>query len=985
MSRRKWFEHHPHLRAFLWGSVLFLAAFLPRLAAIDRYVTPDELIWVFRSVQFRQALLDGQWANTLTAGHPGVTTTWLGALAVSGQLALRPCDLPTYHWITHLAWYAPENTAMLPRLYTFLTGARLLVAMVNSLGVVVAFGLAQRLHGRTPALLIALLLAFDPFLVGLSGLLHVDGLLTTFSTLSLLALALAIARPELFNAETQRRREELPLRLRDSALITSKHPYLWAALSGALAALAILSKTPALLLPPLAALFIFLSMFTGRENSLAVRFKQMVGQGVCWLAACVLLLVALFPALWLSPLPVVQQLTGTFGEHAAEALRPSTFLGQITFDPGPLFYPLTLAFRLSPVILCGLILAIFLIARALWRRSERDPWRQLPTWIFIAWPILFITAVTQAAQKYDRYLLPAIPALIIIATLGWVYLPPLKVRMAHAVSALVTIQLLWLLWAMPYPLTAANPLLGGTAVARQVMELDWGEGTSAAARWLATQPDATSSTAVAGMSPALAPFFPGRTLAWMPDNLTEADYLITTLDSGNRQPEPPIPGAVLLQTIQLNGQDWVVIHRATPTAVTTPPTPLPEPIRLGEAISLQATQAEATPTAVNIALQWQVVGTTNGRYTVKLSLLDETGQRWAGLETPLLNDVYFYPEHWDTAETPVAHYRLPLPPGLPPSTYQVEVALFDAVTQAQLPLFATDGAFVGMAQPVGQVQTSLRPEPVSATQFDPPIALIKDWGSLRLLGGRDFPPPSVVNGDNLLLDLYWRADDTLPPGLQVEVTVGELVVRQPLSRFDSGNWRPGEIIHEKTAVPIPVELPGGVVELWLRPLTAAGEPLGEAHPVGQIEVIALDRQFALPPDVPVLRHDRFGEQMDLQGAALPITPLTAGETISLTLYWQVAQKPDQIVSAFVHLLDENGGIVAQSDQWPGGLPAHLWAAGQVIADNHTLTLPADAPPGPYHLAIGLYYPANGLRLPAFDADGRSHPADQIILPLETLP
>lgn len=959
MSRRHRFNFHPAIHAFLWGSVLFLAAFLPRLAAIDRYVTPDELVWVFRSVQFRQALLAGQWADTLTAGHPGVTTTWLGALAVSGQLALRPSDLSTNHWITHLAWYAPENMTMLPRLYTFLTGARLLVAAVNSLGVVAAFGLVGRLYGRTPALLIALLLAFDPFLVGLSGLLHVDGLLTTFTTLSLLSLALALNR--------------------------SEKPYLWAALSGALAALAILSKTPALLLPPLAALFIFLSMFTGRENPLMVRVKQMVGQGLSWLAACGLLLVALFPALWLSPWAVVQQLTGTFGEHAVEALRPSTFLGQITFDPGPLFYPVALAFRLSPVVLCGLILAIFLITRALWRRSERDPWLRLPTWIFIVWPILFITAVTQAAQKYDRYLLPAIPALILIAALGWTHLPALQRRLSSVVPVLVGIQAVWLLWVMPYPLTAANPLLGGTAVARQVMELDWGEGTSAAARWLAAQPDAADSTAVAGTSPALAPFFPGHTLAWTPDNLPQATYLITTLDSGNVRPEPPVPGAVPIHTIQLNGQDWAVIYRATPTAVTTPPTPLAAPVRFGDTLSLLATQAEATPTAVNVMLKWQLVQPVDGRYTVKLSLLDETGQWWAGLETPLLNDVYFYPEHWHAAETPVVHYRLPLPPGLPPAAYQVEVALFDAATRAQLPLLTGDGVFVGMNQSVGLVQTSLRPEPVSAAQFDRPIALMKDWGSLRLLGGRDFPPPSVVNGDNLLLDLYWRADEALPPGLQVEVSVGDLVVRQPLSRFETGNWRPGEIIHEKTAVPIPVEMPGGWYTLWIRPLTAAGDPLGDVHQAGPVEVIALNRQFTLPPDVPVLRNDRFGEQMALKGVDLPTAPLTAGETISLTLYWQVAQRSDRLISTFVHLLDENGQMVAQSDQWPGGLPAHLWATGQIIADSHTLALPADAPPGPYHLAIGLYYPANGLRLPAFDADGRTHANDQIILPLETLP
>ena len=57
--------------------------FLPRLVAIGRYVTPDEPTWVYRSIQFREALLAGDWAGTLVAGHPGVITTWLGAIGAS--------------------------------------------------------------------------------------------------------------------------------------------------------------------------------------------------------------------------------------------------------------------------------------------------------------------------------------------------------------------------------------------------------------------------------------------------------------------------------------------------------------------------------------------------------------------------------------------------------------------------------------------------------------------------------------------------------------------------------------------------------------------------------------------------------------------------------------------------------------------------------------------------------------------------------------
>ena len=67
-----------HLHRSRMG-ILFISALLPRLFAIGRYITPDELNWIHRSVRFREALLAGRWAETLVSGHPGVTTTWAGA------------------------------------------------------------------------------------------------------------------------------------------------------------------------------------------------------------------------------------------------------------------------------------------------------------------------------------------------------------------------------------------------------------------------------------------------------------------------------------------------------------------------------------------------------------------------------------------------------------------------------------------------------------------------------------------------------------------------------------------------------------------------------------------------------------------------------------------------------------------------------------------------------------------------------------------
>jgi hypothetical protein len=78
LRQRPFPPHHPLFFALL----LFGVALLPRLAALGHYITPDELNWVHRSVVFHQALEQGQWSETLTTGHPGVMTTWLGALGI---------------------------------------------------------------------------------------------------------------------------------------------------------------------------------------------------------------------------------------------------------------------------------------------------------------------------------------------------------------------------------------------------------------------------------------------------------------------------------------------------------------------------------------------------------------------------------------------------------------------------------------------------------------------------------------------------------------------------------------------------------------------------------------------------------------------------------------------------------------------------------------------------------------------------------------
>ena len=67
---------------------------------------------------------------------------------------------------------------------------------------------------------------------------------------------------------------------------------------------------------------------------------------------------------------------------------------------------------------------------------------------------------------------------------------------------------------------------------------------------------------------------------------------------------------------------------------------------------------------------------------------------------------------------------------------------------------------------------------------------------------------------------------------------------------------------------------------------------------------------------------------------------------------------------FVHVLDQNGKIVAQTDREPGGgqQPTTSWASNELIVDRYGVLIPEDTAPGTYTIEIGLYG-LEGTRLP----------------------
>ncbi len=500
---------------------LFLTALLPRLAALDRYVTPDEPSWVFRSLRFREALLAAEWTNTLQSGHPGVTTTWLGSLAIQLQLWLQPASRTHLDWINKLYWLAPGNGEAIQHLAHFLNPARMSVILVTSLGVVGIFLLARDRLGPLPALVVAFLLALDPFLAGLSGLLHLDALLATFMVMTILLL---MPRSD-------------PNRAPGSQNILPVSKRYWI-LAGVTTALAILTKSPGLFL-----LLVVPAIWLWQLLKIDKKIGPWYLAIGLWAVSMILILLLLLPAIWADPRNTFITISGLTERLLVDAIRPIYFLGEMTLQPGSAFYPLAILYRLSPVTTLGLLLAIIGLFCGLNKKGTISI--QATVWWLLIFGLAFTLFLNFSAKRFDRYALPAVYALILVG--GWGiatavhYLWSLGRRKLPALLLLlfIPLTLAYLISAWPYPLTAYNWIVGGPSSAQKFLPVDWGEGSSAAALWAATLADSENQTLFSANLPATAPFFPGKLLLLNQENLARGrpgDMAI--YDASNWQSDP---------------------------------------------------------------------------------------------------------------------------------------------------------------------------------------------------------------------------------------------------------------------------------------------------------------------------------------------------------------------------------------------------------------------------------------------------------------
>jgi 4-amino-4-deoxy-L-arabinose transferase-like glycosyltransferase len=509
-------------------AALFAVAVAVRLVGSSLFITPDEDNWMRRTGNFSYGLEIGDLWRTYQAGHPGVTTMWIARLGIGPEAARLTGNTIVDGPVT-----------LLPGFMDLLVEARRAMILVNSALMVTCVALGWRMLGLGPALVGGLLLALEPFMIAHSQVVHVDALSAGF-------IAVAVLAGGVF------------------WWMGGGLGYL--ALCGVASGLAVLTKAPSVIVGLLIPIVALTAPLVDRERWSWWR--------VAWTLPVagvigVLTVVVLWPAMWVAPVRTVQEAI-TFTIATSSEHRPGNFfLGQAVADPGPLFYPVAIVFRLAPLTLAGLVvLVIFLPPRSL----------RVPTLLLVLFVFSFILLLTVPSKKLDRYALPVFPALCLLAGLGlwtvgaWIVPAAARARpllgrlsVAGLAGLLLMGQAMPLISVSPYPLAYYNPIMGGAPAATRVLLVGWGEGLDQVATYLNSQPEAARQR--------IAVYFPlvlnfqgmvDGTVSQIGDPVP-VDYVVDYVNAAQRDQTPhEVVGLAPSYVVRINGIIYARVFRLTP-------------------------------------------------------------------------------------------------------------------------------------------------------------------------------------------------------------------------------------------------------------------------------------------------------------------------------------------------------------------------------------------------------------------------------------
>jgi len=531
-------------------------ALTARLPGLGQFMTVDEESWMLRSGTFWHELFrQGNPGGTFVTTHPGALTTWLAGAGIVWQEHRLGFDIDTSN------------------LRQFRFAATLPMALTAAGMIGIVSWLFGRLLNWWVSLIGGVLLASEPYLVGMSQIVHVDMLLGLSMTAAVLCILLY---------------------WRDRRV----H---WLAWCGVFTGLAMAQK----LLPALWLWVYFAMLFVMKGRSVSLQnpavllpkgeVADMVRRLGIVLGIASLMLYAVWPALWVKTgldRYYMRDVVAITADRHVEIDETKT---GATVQPAT-FYLRTVLGRESPVILlmsAGItllfvryIIELYVLRRPFSVRSSSYPeegdGRLVPIQV-IGWllffAVSFLVFITVPAKQADRYALPALIVMPLLAGIGWYIFFRLALdwlgrhgeecgfcRIAKPLLAAAAGFMLLLrpAAAAPYTIAYNNPWLPNI---RPASQQGWGEGLEAAAAWLNERPSADQLYIASWYPGVTATYFRGKTLSLSSREDHRVGYVLVYRNMFGRAPDEiasnvldEIRGREPVHTVTVLGRPYVWIY-----------------------------------------------------------------------------------------------------------------------------------------------------------------------------------------------------------------------------------------------------------------------------------------------------------------------------------------------------------------------------------------------------------------------------------------
>jgi len=524
--------------------VSLVVILVPRIVQLGQVSTIDEKTWAHRSHQFIDFVRKGEFQNTILRHHPGVTLMWITGPA--GYLA-EGIDYVRMGGSLAKFVFSPIATSYEYQLSdrTFALKVRQTsVALVNSFVTLFAciwFGIA--LNSCLAMFLIVLMLGLDPFYLGLSRIIHCDGLMATFGIGSCAAMF--------------------------RYLLCENHQIRWVILSGILAALSMLSKiTGAIIIPwVVVVLFVFswLCCSDAADTYLSrcmAALKWMLSKISVWCLTLAAVFWGVWPAMWVIPEKALAMfvrgaVVATEGAHmGSTASLLQQDVGILSYLPRILIFSAPWMVWIYVAGIASFFYFRFTANRNVGIGCENEFWKSHYSnhfrWNFIGSSLIFLAILVVIAlgsfeKQAGRYILTGMLAInisgaIILCHIIFVGLtrPILEKRI---IFSLIACLILWCgvtvnKWT-PYATGYRNPIWGNMKVDGRPLLRGWGEGLEKAAHVLNALEGGEDLIVAARRYWVLGTFLKGKAVDYSKLDKVKVDYIVLYDNFFKMKPNSP--------------------------------------------------------------------------------------------------------------------------------------------------------------------------------------------------------------------------------------------------------------------------------------------------------------------------------------------------------------------------------------------------------------------------------------------------------------